>query len=45
VLGGPGNQSLRALVVFGAGGIAMLGFGVTNEGDVEDARIWRATST
>lgn len=43
VLGGAGNQSLRALVVFGQSGIALLGFGVTNEGDVEDARIWRAT--
>ncbi|MEX2204159.1 MAG: serine/threonine-protein kinase [Actinomycetota bacterium] len=45
VLGGAGDQSLRALVVFGASRIAMLGFGVTNEGEVEDARIWRATLT
>jgi hypothetical protein len=44
VLGGTGNQSLRALVVYGYRRIELLGFGVTNEGDVEDAQVWRATT-
>jgi len=41
-LGGPGDQSLRALVVYSRRGITLLGFGVTNEGDVEDAQVWAA---
>lgn len=41
-LGGPGDQSLRALVVYAHRGITLLGFGVREVGDVEDAQVWTA---
>ena len=41
-LGGPGDQSLRALVAYGRQRIGLLGLGVTNEGEVEDAQVWTA---
>jgi serine/threonine protein kinase len=44
LLGGDGDQSLRALVPYGRGRIAVVGFGVTDEGEVEDAQVWTATS-
>jgi serine/threonine-protein kinase len=42
-LGGQGDQSLRAIVVFGVKQIELLGFGVKNEGDIEDAAVWRGS--
>ncbi len=45
VLGGVGDQSLRAIVEFGVRNIELLGFGVKNEGDVEDAAVWRGVDT
>jgi hypothetical protein len=42
-LGGVGDQSLRALVRYGRGRNAVVGFGVTDEGVVEDAQVWTAT--
>ncbi len=41
-LGGPGDQSLRGVVVYGRGGITLLGFGVSLDGDAVDARVWNA---
>jgi hypothetical protein len=41
-LGGRGDQSLRALVPYGRPRIVLLGFGVTDEGEVEDAQVWAA---
>ena len=41
-LGGPGDQSLRGVVVYGRGGITLLGFGVSLDGDAVDARVWSA---
>jgi hypothetical protein len=41
-LGGKGHQTLRALVVYSRHGISLFGFGATNEGEVEDARVWTA---
>jgi hypothetical protein len=43
-LGEAGDQSLRALVSFRRHRIALIGFGVTDEGEVEDAQVWTATS-
>jgi serine/threonine-protein kinase len=43
-LGGVGDQSLRALVRYGRDRTAVIGFGVTDEGEVEDAQVWTATS-
>ena len=39
-LGGDADQSLRALVKYGRDRIAVIGFGVTDEGEVEDAHVW-----
>jgi hypothetical protein len=44
-LGGEGDQSLRAIVEFGFRRIDLLGFGVKNEGEVEDAAVWRGIET
>jgi serine/threonine-protein kinase len=44
-LGSEGDQSLRAIVGFGFRHIELLGFGVKNEGDVEDAAVWRGIDT
>jgi serine/threonine protein kinase len=41
-LGGDGDQSLRALVAYGRQRIGLLGFGVTDEGEIEDAQVWTA---
>ncbi len=41
-LGGRGDQSLRALLRYGHHQIALLGFGVTDEGDNENAHVWTA---
>jgi len=42
-LGGPGDQGLRALVVYSRHGITLFGFGVTNDGESDNARVWGAT--
>ena len=43
-LGGRDDQSIRALVTYGTPQIAVLGFGVTGEGTLEDAQVWAATA-
>ncbi len=43
-LGGPGDQELRALVVYGRHGITLFGFGVANVDGVDDARVWAASA-
>jgi tRNA A-37 threonylcarbamoyl transferase component Bud32 len=43
-LGGLGDQSLRALVRYGRSRIALFGFGVTDEGEGEDAQVWTGIS-
>lgn len=42
-LGGPGEQELRALVVYSRHGIALFGFGVSTVDGTEEARVWSAT--
>jgi hypothetical protein len=41
-LGGLGDQMVRALVVYQRHGVALLGLGVTNEGEFEDGQVWTA---
>jgi hypothetical protein len=41
-LGGRGDQSLRAIVVYGRHGITLFGFGVTQEADTLDGGVWGA---
>jgi serine/threonine protein kinase len=43
-LGGRDDQSIRALVAYGTPQIALLGFGVTGEGALEDAQVWAAAT-
>jgi len=42
-LDGAADQSMRAVVVYRRHGISLLAFGVTRQGDSEDAQVWTAT--
>jgi tRNA A-37 threonylcarbamoyl transferase component Bud32 len=42
-LDGPTDQSMRAVVAYRRHGISLLAFGVTRQGDSEDAQVWTAT--
>jgi hypothetical protein len=42
-LDGAADQSMRAVVVYRRHGISLLAFGVTRQGESEDAQVWTAT--